>query len=131
MHHVVGSAHKNMGLIVWWERGGLVVGQMDVARSEGMAQRGSHVIFPKRKSCDLPKEEGHSQVMRWNDIVLLLVQAKSREHYVIPAHSLPGKVPKQCPNKAHNRSTCIPGSLAMEHMFSGAVCGLPCCVWCP
>ena len=38
--------------------------------------------------------------MRWNDIVLLLVRAKSREHYVIPAHYL-GK----CPNSAQTKHT--------------------------
>ena len=57
-------------------------------------------LSQRGRSCDLPKEQGLSQVMRWNDIVLLLVRAKTQKPYVIPAHYL-GK----CPNSAQTKHT--------------------------
>ena len=88
--HVVSGVHKILVAIVWWERGGWVVGQVDVARWETLApkgkfamwvsrapnkegrtlgshmttsQNGSHVSNPKRKVMWLPKKETICQNM--------------------------------------------------------------------
>ena len=45
LYQVAGTVQQNLEAIVWWEWGGLVVGQVDVARSEAVAQTGNVAMW--------------------------------------------------------------------------------------